>query len=74
MADLTHEQVLTALATGLQASGLTEEELTAMASQAGRGLKMIQAIGLRAQAAAAQKTVSQLTDQATALEQAAQTP
>ena len=71
---MTHEEALTALATGLIASGLTAEELTAMASQAGRGLKMLQAIGLRAQAAAAQKTVSQYNDQATALEQAAQTP
>ena len=69
---MTPDEALKALGTGLAASDMTAEEITAMAKEAGRGLKMLKAIGLRAEAAATQKTAANLNDQATALEQAAQ--
>jgi len=69
---MTHEEALTALAIGLADSGMTADEITALGKNAGRGLKMLQAIGKRAEAAAAQAKAATLTDEATSLEQQAQ--
>ncbi len=70
---MTVQEALDAFGAGLAKSGLDAATLTTVGAQVGRGAKMMEAIALRAQAAAMQKKAATALDQAAAAEQAAQT-